>query len=302
MQNQTPKHFVVQLGAIISLYVSITALIVLVFSVINIIYPDASYSWETEAARESIRGAMAFLIVFFPAYIVLTRMSAKDRALVSNGEYVGITRWLVYVSLLVAGGVLLGDLVTLINYFLNGEVTTRFLLKVFALFVIVGSAFHYYLLDVRGYFKTHRASAVNFALGASIAVVAALGYGFTHIETPAEVREMRLDEVMVTDLQAAQANIENFYLQQNRLPNTLEEAFGAIPVPVAPEDRAAYRYEPAAERDYHLCATFAAPTRQLGDGSMYVPEPNYDWNHQAGEWCFTRTIPEVAVKPELMLQ
>jgi hypothetical protein len=36
---------------------------------------------------------------------------------------------LVYLSLLVGGGVLLGDLVAVILAFLNGEITTRFILK-----------------------------------------------------------------------------------------------------------------------------------------------------------------------------
>jgi hypothetical protein len=48
---------------------------------------------------------------------------------------------LVYLSLLVGGGVLLGDLVAIILAFLNGEITTRFILKAGVLLVVVGAAF-----------------------------------------------------------------------------------------------------------------------------------------------------------------
>ena len=44
---------------------------------------------------------------------------------------------------------MLGDITTLIYYFLGGGLTTRFLLKVAVVAIIAGSAFSYYLLDLR---------------------------------------------------------------------------------------------------------------------------------------------------------
>ena len=44
---------------------------------------------------------------------------------------------------------LVGDLVALIFHFLQGELTTRFLLKVAVVLVLAGTAFAYYLRDLR---------------------------------------------------------------------------------------------------------------------------------------------------------
>ncbi len=290
MNKNTPKHFVIQFGAIIALYASVTALIMLLYAIINLQFPDASYNYEGESARSTIRGAMAILIVFFPTYLVLTRFSNQNRRLESNGEYLGITRWLVYFTLLIAVGVMLADLVTLINYFLNGEITTRFLYKVFALLFVVGGVFHYYFLDVRGYFMNRIDSSMYFAFGAIALVVASLGYGYQYIETPSEVREARLDQVQVGDLQSMQSYIENYYLMNQTLPDTLEIAYGELPIPVAPESRNAYTYTVAGPQAYQLCATFAAPSSNLGESYAIAPEKNYDWTHQAGLWCFKRTV------------
>ena len=48
-ENQTAKHFVLQLGSLITLYLSIGFLLVLLFSIINLIYPDAAEGyWRLE--------------------------------------------------------------------------------------------------------------------------------------------------------------------------------------------------------------------------------------------------------------
>ncbi len=303
MHKNSPKNFVIQLGALIALYTSIIALTVLVFSIINLKFPDESYYWEGESAREAIRACMAVLIVFFPTYLVLTRFSNQNRRAESNGEYVGLTRWLVYFSLLVAVGILLGDLVTLINYFLNGEITSRFLYKVFALFLIVGSAFHYYILDVRGYFTNRVAKSMQFAIGSVVLVTASLIFGFQYIETPSEVREQRLDEQQITDLQSAQSYIENYYMTNDKLPATLADAYNDLPIPTAPTGREAYRYTISDATSYELCANFSAPTRGAGDAFSLAIDANFNWNHQAGDWCFTRVITkQLDMKPEVPME
>jgi len=150
MEN-TAKNFALQVGSLITLYVSIGALISLVFSIITVLYPDsAQYAWEYGSATATIRTTIAILVVFFPTYIILTRMVNTIRR-TEVGTYLKLTKWLVYISLLIGGGVLLGDLVMVLTGFLNGELTIRFVLKALTVLVVVGSAFVYYLADVKGY-------------------------------------------------------------------------------------------------------------------------------------------------------
>lgn len=290
MNKNTPKQFVIQLGALIALYVSITSLIILLFSIINLRFPDeAAYVFENDGARTAIRTCMAVLIVFFPTYLTLTRISNQTRRTEMSGEYTTLTRWLIYISLLVAGGVLLGDLVTLINYFLNGEITTRFLFKVLALLLVVGTSFHYYLLDVRGYFTNRAEKAMYFAMGAMVLVLVSLVFGYQYIEKPSEVRERRFDEQQLTDLQQMQSTIENYFNTNNTLPSDIATAFGPFPVPEAPTGRDAYQYKVTSDAKYQLCATFAQASTDT-EMSYTTPEPNYSWLHKAGSWCFDREI------------
>ena len=60
-----------------------------------------------------------------------------------------IRRWLTYLTLFVAAGILIGDAIALVNGVLGGELTIRFMLKVVTIAVIAGAIFGYYLRDLR---------------------------------------------------------------------------------------------------------------------------------------------------------
>ena len=296
MEN-TARNFALQLGSLISLYVSLGALIALLFGIITVLYPDpAQYTWELQSATASIRTGIAILIVFFPTYIILTRLVNNIRRR-EQGTYLTLTRWLIYISLLIGGVVLLGDLVTVIMSFLNGELTIRFLLKALTVFVVVGGAFTYYVFDARGYWQGHERESIRYGIGASVIVLLALILGYMHIETPMEVRERNIDQNQINDLQIIQDRIEIYYGLHDRLPESIEAAFEGLSVPEAPEGRMDYSYRKTDESSFELCAEFAYPSNQ-NDPYLYggyVREPSmvknpYNWDHAAGEWCFERAI------------
>lgn len=301
MENNTPKHFVLQLGSLISLYISLGFLLALIFGLINLLFPDATDSiWQIESASSSVRLGIAMVLVFFPTYLILTRLVNQNRRKAGGHDYPNFTKWLIYLSLLVGGGVLLGDLVAIIMMFLEGEITQRFLLKALAVLLVVGSAFHYYILDARGYWIKHQDTSIMYAIGVGLFVLVVLAYGFANIDTPSEVREQKLDATQVQDLQEMQWRIQEYVMLNDTLPESLDALYAeqGIPVPTAPEDRAAYRYERTAE-GFALCATFATPSRNeflstarpimSEDEMKQIINPD-NWEHGAGEVCFDRVV------------
>jgi len=300
MTINQPKNFVLQLGSLIALYVSVSALLFLLFGVINLRYPDeASALYESESSREMIRMSIALLLVFFPAYLSLTRISNQQRRK-ESGEYTVLAKWLVYLSLLAGGGALMADLVTLINYFLNGEITVRFILKVFVFFAIVSSAFTYYLYDVRGYFQSREKLSLQIGLVSILLVIISLVGGFMYIETPQEVREMRLDERQISDLQDMQFRIDEYYAVRNGFPESIDDLYAGERVPQAPDGRDQYRYVLTGEKTYQLCATFAKESQSLGrypSEVFPIKNTNYSWDHGEGEKCFDRVVEPNRLEP-----
>jgi Domain of unknown function (DUF5671) len=296
MENHTPKHFVLQLGSLISLYISLGFLLGLLFGIINLKFPDATESyWAIESASSTVRLGIAMVVVFFPTYLVLTRLVNKLRRSEKNSSYLNLTKWLVYLSLLVGGGVLLGDLVAVIMTFLEGEVTQRFIFKALVVLVVVGLAFHYYILDARGFWLKNESKSVMYGYGALLAAFLAVAVGFSYIETPNQVREMKLDETQLQDLQSIQWKVEEALTLSSTTPASLDELYGEFPEPTAPETRPAYTYTPT-EKGFKLCATFSRDSINPDQNftPSYAPDMNIknpdNWSYKAGEYCFERIL------------
>lgn len=297
MENNTAKHFVLQLGSLASLYLSLSFLLVLLFGLINIAIPDvADNSWDITSASQGIKIGIAMVIVFFPTYLALTRMVNKNRRLSSNHAYLGLTKWLIYLSLLVGGAVLLGDLVAVIMAFLEGDLTSRFLLKALSVLVVVGSAFQYYLLDVKGHWIENEKKSKTYGYIVGAIVIAIVGFGFTQVQSPSEARELKIDQQQINDLNTIQWQIEDYLFVNNELPESLSE-LSNMKLPEAPEERTEYVYE-RTEDGFRLCATFSQPSMQTDYyGRPYMIDKvtptivNPDnWEHDAGYVCFERAV------------
>ncbi len=297
MEQNTAKGFVLQLGSLISLYVSISFVLVLIFGIINLVYPDpAEGYYMAESAAGSVRLGIAMVIVFFPTYIILTRLINKERRREPGATYHGLLKWLMYLSLLIGGIVLLADLVAVIMGFLEGELTIRFILKALAVFLIVGASWYYYLLDTKGYWVREEKKSVLFGTVVSILIAISIVVGFTKIELPSDVREQKIDSQQLADLQNIQYRIEAYLAEKGRLPQELSElSTTGIELPQATTERTPYRYE-ATAAGFKLCATFRGATdpREMPWGPTFdetaVIKNRDNWMHGAGEHCFERTV------------
>ena len=135
-----------------TLYVSAYYLGSLVFDFINRAFPDPAaqpFEGYDEYLRESIRWAVSALIVAFPVFLYTSWLTARAIILDPTKRASKVRRWLTYWTLLVAAGALLGDVTTLVYNLLGGELTVRFVLKIVTVGLIAGTAFTYYLRDLR---------------------------------------------------------------------------------------------------------------------------------------------------------
>jgi len=299
MEKHTAKHFVLQLGSLISLYLSLGFFIALAFGFINLRFPDTVDNiWQLEQAASSVRLGFAMVLVFFPTYLVLTRIVNKNRRRSQDNSYLGLTKWLIYLSLLVSGLVLLGDLVAVIMGFLEGGMTIQFILKAATVFLVTGAAFTYYIQDAKGYWLQNEKQSLIYGLVTAVIVVVTLVAALTQIPNPSQVREKNIDSDMVATLHDMQWRIEDYYRSNESLPEDLQTLYGKFPAPTAPENKPDYEYAVTGEETYQLCATFTYDSNTIGvDGyaqdriSLAPGFPgNYNWDYKAGYWCFERVI------------
>lgn len=298
--------------ATITLYFSVYSVISLLFEYINVGFPDALNPYYD--AGNSIRWSLALLIIIFPVYFWVSRALYKDTAIDSGKREIRVRKWLLYLTLFLAALLIIGDLVVLIYSFLQGEITMRFLLKVFSVLIAAAGVFCYYLHDLRREPGIFSSKAKMLVWSAIVAVAVIAVAGFFVAGSPFKQRLVRFDAQKVSDLEILQGQIVNYWMQKNRLPNVLDDLrdsiSGFVP-PKDPQSGAAYRYNATGKLSFELCAEFnlsSAASRIGASAPIKAMSPvpfgyggrgtNEAWDHSAGSQCFSRSIDPQLYRPK----
>ena len=282
-----------------TLYLSAWHLGSLLFDLINHFLPDAADPvYRLQGLGRSMRWSIAALVVAFPLFAWMAHRIGGDVARDPVRRQSPVRRWLTYLTLFIAAGVLVGDLVVLVYNVLGGETSLRFVLKVGVVGAIASAVFGYYLTDLRRDESggDGRGAGRALVVAAAVAVLATSVAAIVVIGAPASQRQARLDERRVDDLQRIEAAIVGYARREGRLPPSIEvlpRETGRRLSLVDPLGAAAYRYEPDEGRRYRLCAEFATDTRDVLRHDAGFDE---GWRHPIGAHCFELAVPAEALQ------
>jgi len=122
----------------------------LIFQFIDLSFPDpAAYADFAESVRQAMRFSVASLVIAFPLFLYLSFLVGRSIKRDASKRASKVRKWLTYMTLFVAAGVIIGDLTALVYGFLGGDLSARFALKALTVAVIAGGIFGYYLWDLR---------------------------------------------------------------------------------------------------------------------------------------------------------
>lgn len=313
----TPAFFFLSLGVIVGLIWSVSSFLILFFETLEQKFPDALnavYQYGYNSYNfDGIRSAMASLIIVFPIFLVISYFWRK----VSSNELskwdAVIRKWMLALVLFLASLLIIIDLVTLVRYFVSGETTLRFVLKVAGTFIVAIIAGSYYAYELKNSLFPWKNIVKLYAIKSTILVVALVVFSFMVIGSPKTQRALRFDDRRIQDLQSIQWQVITYWQQKEKLPkelNDLKNPISGFSLPVDPEVETGkvYEYKPTGNLSFELCAQFSLPIPkgwQEGGASGVYPMPiserdvassypyggvNDSWDHQAGRTCFTRTI------------
>jgi len=287
----SPKDVFVHLLMIGTLYASVISFIALWFQYINYYFPDVlDYAGALPGAA---RSAMATLIIVFPVFLFLSHLLQNEFKAHAEKSKSRLRKWLLSFTLFVAAIVIIVDLVTLIQSFLAGELTSRFLLKNLIVLIVTGVIFGYYLRQLRKEKSALSKRERVFVWAVSISVICSVAFGFFIVGSPATQRVVQLDQERIWNLQTLQSQIVFYYQQKGVLPETLallrDDISGFVP-PHDPESGEAYEYQKADELSFMLCADFKIENMVSSKVSSRYISSFDNWDHGVGYTCFTRTI------------
>jgi hypothetical protein len=300
----SPKDFFLNLGALIALYVSVYAILNLVFSIINFLSPDqlSGYFYSN-----MIAWPISILIILTPALYAFEYFILKDIKENQDKKNIWVYRWRIFLTLFLAGAVIGTDLIVLIYTYLGGEISSRFIFKVLAVLVITGSIFKYYFYTLNDSMKWASLAKKTAPWSGLVMVVAAIVTGFVLVGSPAKQRAIRFDTQRVSNLQNIQYQILSYWQTKKTVPTTLEamnDSFSGQVVPVDTETGASYEYRMKDANSFELCANFSldyVDTRGRGSAGYVSSSMDYaypvgyfsptdNWKYKKGRTCFERSI------------
>lgn len=299
----TAKDFFLWFGAMVALYWSFFAFVALIFDYLNHAMPDA-LPYYADPYSGSVSYEMAALLVLFPVFLALIRiirgMIFRDP---SRGQ-IWVRKWALVLTLFVAGLTLVGDLIILLQYFFNGDVTLRFALKVLVVLLVAGGGFLHFLADLRGYYDRNPQKSLLMAWASGILVALTIGAGFIIVGTPWEARDYRFDAQKVNDLSSIQYQVVDYWRLKQKLPASLSELSDPLignTIPIDPQSGEAYGYRVSGPLIFELCATFNAQAKSKSMYGRSTPTPVApyavedkgtvdNWDHGVGRTCYIRTI------------
>jgi hypothetical protein len=134
----------------LTLYVSAFSVGQLLYQFINRWLPDTLPGYDyLGATLSTIRMDTAAITIAFPVFLFVSWRLHTATLRDPDKRSSKVRKWLTYLTLFVAAGIIIGDLIALVFNVLSGELTLRFGLKVLTVAAIAGSIFGYYLLDLR---------------------------------------------------------------------------------------------------------------------------------------------------------
>ncbi|KKS30437.1 MAG: hypothetical protein UV60_C0003G0020 [Parcubacteria group bacterium GW2011_GWA2_43_11] len=308
-KKSTTVEVVLNLFSFILLGIITTALGTLYFKIIEHFFPDplAASGYYYSGASNAIHYAMAGLIIGFPLFVIALRLWFKKFREEENKVESNLTKWVTYLVLLIAAVVIVGDLITILYTFLQGEISIRFFLKGITVLVLAGSIFGFYFLErkkiqYRG--DIARTSFQTFGWGLLGVIVVGIILGFVATGSPTSERNRTFDSRRSSDLDELAMCVNSFANQFERLPSNLSELDKNSSLSYCanrrdPETGAQYEYrvvvpletkEGLSTGAFELCATFSLPS-ETQQTTRYMDTMGSKWyTHDIGKNCYQEEV------------
>ena len=284
--NSAKYAFFYMLSLVALVFVALSTGMI-IFQIINKYIVDIIQQYSGSYSPEAMKFAISAIIVATPIYFVTTRYIYKSLYKGELNKDAGVRRWLGYLILLVTIIVMIGWLIAIINNLLDGELTSKFILKALTAIVISGSIFSFYFYDMRREKVQGRQDNVlkTYFVAALVIIIAVFVTSLFIVESPLEARNRKTDQQVINDFHNIDGLIYNYYKEYEKLPaslNVLQDEYPHldnedIEHPASGQE---YEYNILEDNKYELCADFLTSSESFDERRGYSIAYN-NWEHEA---------------------
>lgn len=270
----------------------------IIFQIINKNIVDVLEQFRGRYSPDQMKFAISALLISAPIFYVTARQIYKNLFSGALGKDSGVRKWLTYFVIFVSSVVMLGWLIATVNSFLDGELTAKFILKAMTAIAIAASIFTFYLYDIKREEVVGKKDKVMqmYFFGSLAVVIAVFTASLFFVESPAETRNRKQDNVIISKFNQIDSAIDTYYNDYNKLPKSL----GALVADIAYltdkdiKDQITdkkFEYKIIADRTYELCADFKTNNKDEENDYKYE-YVDKRWLHDAGYQCLSQKVRE----------
>ena len=271
----------------------------IIFQIINKNIADAISNYSGVFSQEALKFAISAIIISTPIYYLVMRQINKDLFSGKIDKNSGVRKWLTYFILFVSSVVVIGWLIGIINSFLGGELTIKFVFKAITAVLISAVIFTYYLYDIK------RENVVNikdktitiYSYATLAIVIIVLIASFFFIDSPAKTRNINYDDLIIQKFSTIDNAINNYYNDNKKLPANLDELKSDINYLIDsdlenPLTKKKFDYKAIDNNKYELCADFKTSNRNDNDINQYPYGKR--WIHDEGYQCIRQNVVDIS--------
>ncbi len=290
-QNHNAKYVFYYLLSLVALIFMTISVGMILFCIIDKLVIDVlNNSYNNYDAQ--LKFAISALIISTPIFYAASSLIQRGLVKGELDKESGVRRWLTYLITLISSIVILGVFVSVINNFLSGELTARFILKSLTMLILSGAVFSFYFYSIKREEVVKKDRVIKIFMVASlILVIAVFVASWFFVESPQKTRNRRLDQVVMNNIYNIESIVNNYYERHEVLPANLEELGGDKSMYldekslINPLTNQAIEYHRLDENSFELCTEFKTSDRDFDSNEPSRPVMLNNKQHEAGWQC-----------------
>lgn len=298
-EQHSAKYIFYYLLSLVSLIFIGISVGLVAFGIINKSIIDPLIDGYYRNYEGSLRFAISALLIatpiyFYSLFLIRRGLKKEEISLKSN-----IRKYLTYFIIFISALIILGVFISVVNNFLAGGLSLRFLLQALSVFVIAAITFSYYFQDIKSedLIKKEKTEKIFFVISLLLIIIAFVSACF-FIESPKVARARKSDDVLINRITSLENSVNDYYSRYDKLPADISEIKkGQIGQYmdannfINPESGEAIVYNKIADDEYEFCSTFKLDSVGADspfNNSYYSRSTNRDY--QAGYSCLTGVL------------
>ena len=275
----TAKDNLLYIAMFITLSVSISNFISIVFAAIDKAIPDTLKNGQNyNPYNDDMRFAIASLVVMFPLYLYFAFYTSKDITVDPKKAGLAIRKNIFYLIGIITAITIIGTLIYSIYSWLGGELTSRFMSKAFVTLLVAAGTFVYTKYSLKRDFAVNSKTPMMMSVAAGVLVLIGIVFSVNVLGTPGSIRKMKYDDQRLQDLSNIQQQVLSAWQRDKKLPTDLtilQDQFSGYAIPKDPRDSTSYTYKIIEDTKYVKatgvdCARYQKPVYNTNGYQMPI--------------------------------